>query len=141
MTCAEVITRITRGCASISRPQGDLPTYPYSRRSVRVVWSHRYRTSRAVNEDLRSFLIGKGALAGETLWDEMYRSNRHSRDGISILAISAIDNALWDLRGRVYKVPVYRLLGGPTRNSIEAYASCLGFSLEPEAVRTRCLQP
>ena len=36
-------------------------------------------------------------------------------------------------------MPVYRLLGGPTRSSVEMYASCLGFSLEPEAVRTRAL--
>jgi L-rhamnonate dehydratase len=92
-----------------------------------------------VREDLRSFLLGKDALAGEALWDEMYRSNRHSRAGFFIMAISAVDNALWDLRGRYYGVPVYRLLGGPTRESVEVYASCLGFSLEPEAVRTRCL--
>jgi L-rhamnonate dehydratase len=90
-------------------------------------------------EDLRSFVIGKDALAGEALWDEMYRSNRHSRSGIFLMAISAIDNALWDLRGRYYGVPVYRLLGGPTRDSVEVYASCLGFSLEPDAVRKRCL--
>ena len=92
-----------------------------------------------VSEELRSFVIGKDALAGEALWDKMYRSNRHSRDGIFMMAISAVDNALWDLRGRYYGVPVYRLLGGPTRDSVEAYASCLGFSLQPEAVRRRCL--
>jgi len=92
-----------------------------------------------VNEDLRSFLLGKDALAGETLWDQMYRSNRHSRDGFFMMAISALDNTLWDIRGKYYNVPVYRLLGGPTRNSVEMYASCLGFSLEPEAVRTRAL--
>lgn len=90
-------------------------------------------------EDLRSFVIGKDALAGEALWDEMYRSNRHSRAGIFLMAISAIDNTLWDLRGRYYGVPVYRLLGGPSRDSVEVYASCLGFSLEPDAVRKRCL--
>lgn len=92
-----------------------------------------------VQEDLRPFLIGKDALAGEALWDQMYRSNRHSRAGFFLMAISAVDNTLWDLRGRYYGVPVYRLLGGPTRESVEVYASCLGFSLEPEAVRTRCL--
>ena len=92
-----------------------------------------------VAEELRSFVIGKDALAGEALWDKMYRSNRHSRDGIFMMAISAVDNALWDLRGRYYGVPVYRLLGGPTRDSVEVYASCLGFSLQPEAVRRRCL--
>lgn len=93
-----------------------------------------------VNEELRPFLLGKDALAGEALWDEMYRSNRHSRGGLFLMAISAVDNTLWDLRGRFYGVPVYRLLGGPTRESIEVYASCLGFSLEPDAVRKRCLE-
>ena len=92
-----------------------------------------------VNEDLRPFLLGKDALAGEKLWDEMYRSNRHSRDGFFMMAISAVDNTLWDIRGRFFNAPVYRLLGGPTRTSVEMYASCLGFSLEPEAVRTRAL--
>jgi len=92
-----------------------------------------------VREDLRPFLMGKDGLAGEALWDQMYRSNRHSRAGFFIMAISAVDNALWDLRGRYYGVPVYRLLGGPTRDSVEMYASCLGFSLEPEAVRSRSL--
>jgi L-alanine-DL-glutamate epimerase-like enolase superfamily enzyme len=92
-----------------------------------------------IAEELKPFLIGKDPLAGEKLWDQMYRSNRHSRAGIFLMAISAIDNTLWDLRGRHYGVPVYRLLGGPTRGSVEVYASCLGFSLEPEAVKKRCL--
>jgi L-rhamnonate dehydratase len=92
-----------------------------------------------VNEDLSPFLLGKDALAGERLWDQMYRSNRHSRDGLFMMAISAVDNTLWDVRGKYYNVPVYRLLGGPTRSSVEMYASCLGFSLEPAAVRTRAL--
>lgn len=92
-----------------------------------------------VHEDLRPFLMGKDALATELLWDEMYRSNRHSRDGFFMMAISAVDNTLWDLKGRFFGVPVYRLLGGPTRKSVEVYASCLGFSLQPEAVRKRAL--
>src|SRR5262249_27717526 len=84
-----------------------------------------------VSEQLRPFLIGKDALAIEKLWDQMYRSNRHSRRGHFLMAISAVDNTLWDLRGRYFKTPVYRLLGGPTRSSVEAYASCLGYSVEP----------
>lgn len=90
-----------------------------------------------VDQQLRPFLMGKNPLAGETVWDEMHRSNRHSRRGIFMMAISAVDNTLWDLRGRYFNAPVYRLLGGPTRSRVEAYASCLGYSLEPEAVRTR----
>jgi L-rhamnonate dehydratase len=92
-----------------------------------------------VQTELKPFLLGKDALAGEALWDQMYRSNRHSRDGLFMMAISAVDNTLWDIRGRYYNVPVYRLLGGPTRSSVEMYASCLGFSLEPAAVRSRAL--
>jgi L-alanine-DL-glutamate epimerase-like enolase superfamily enzyme len=93
-----------------------------------------------VLEQLRGFLLGKDPLAGETLWDQMYRSNRHSRSGTFMMAISAVDNALWDLRGRFFNAPVYRLLGGPTRGSVEVYASCLGYSLEPEAMHKRAQQ-
>jgi L-rhamnonate dehydratase len=93
-----------------------------------------------VQMELRPFLIGKDALAGEALWDQMYRSDRQSRDGLFMMGISAVDNTLWDIRGKYYGVPVYRLLGGPTRSSVEMYCSNLGFSLEPEAVRARALQ-
>lgn len=93
-----------------------------------------------VDQQLRPFLMGKDALAQEKLWDQLYRSNRHARRGHFLMAISAVDNTLWDLRGRYFKTPVYRLLGGPTRASVEAYASCLGYSLEPEKARARALQ-
>ncbi|MEZ5403349.1 MAG: enolase C-terminal domain-like protein [Bryobacteraceae bacterium] len=90
-----------------------------------------------VDRQLAGFLKGKNGLAVETLWDQMYRSNRHSRSSHFMIGISAVDNALWDLRGRYYKTPVYRLLGGPTRRKVEAYGSCLGYSAEPAAVRMR----
>ncbi len=95
-----------------------------------------------VDQQLRGFLKGKDALAIETLWDQMYRVNRHSRGGHFMMAISAVDNALWDLRGRVFDAPVYRLLGGPTRTKVAAYGSCLGYSLEPQrlAARTKALK-
>jgi L-rhamnonate dehydratase len=93
-----------------------------------------------VDADLRPFLMGKDGLAGEKLWDQMYRSNRHSRRGYFLMAISAVDNALWDLRGRYFQTPVYRLLGGPTRQSVEAYASCLGYSLELDKAAARAAQ-
>ena len=93
-----------------------------------------------VDEQLRAFLIGKDALAQEKLWDQLYRSNRHARRGAYLMAISAVDNTLWDLRGRYFKTPVYRLLGGPTRATVEAYASCLGYSLELDKAGPRALQ-
>jgi L-alanine-DL-glutamate epimerase-like enolase superfamily enzyme len=94
----------------------------------------------AVLGPLRGFLLGKDPLAVEALWDRMHRSNRHSRAGHFMMAISAVDNALWDLRGRYFNAPVYRLLGGPTRPAVEAYASCLGFSVEPESIGRRARQ-
>jgi L-rhamnonate dehydratase len=96
--------------------------------------------ARVVYDDLRPFLIGKDALSGEALWDQMYRSNRHSRDGFFMMAISAVDNTLWDIRGKALGVPVWRLLGGPTREKVEFYASALGSSLQLDAVRKRCLE-
>jgi len=93
-----------------------------------------------VDQQLRPFLMGKDALAQEKLWDQLYRSNRHARRGHYLMAISAVDNTLWDLRGRYFKTPVYRLLGGPTRSSVEAYASCLGYSLEPDRAQKRAAQ-
>jgi len=105
-------------------------------------WYGPIDTEAAVVADrqLRGFLKGKDALASEALWDQMHRFNRHSSRGHFMMAISAVDNALWDLRGRYFGVPVYRLLGGPTRESVTAYGSCLGFSLEPDKVRARSAQ-
>jgi L-alanine-DL-glutamate epimerase-like enolase superfamily enzyme len=80
--------------------------------------------------DLRPFLVGRDALAVEELWDRMHRQNRHGRAGHFMMATSAADNVLWDVRGRLLGVPVFRLLGGG-RGRVQVYASCLGFSLEP----------
>jgi len=93
-----------------------------------------------IETQLKSFVLGKDAMAGETLWDQMYRWNRHARSSHPMMAISAIDNCLWDLRGRVFNTPVYRLLGGPTRASVEAYGSCLGFSIEPVAAAKKAAE-
>lgn len=82
---------------------------------------------------LRPFLIGRDPLATELLWDQMQRMDRHGRSGMFMTAVSAIDCALWDLKGKAWNVPVYRLLGGPTRPTVPAYASMLGFSVEPAA--------
>ncbi|MHC4168339.1 MAG: enolase C-terminal domain-like protein [Planctomycetota bacterium] len=81
-------------------------------------------------------LIGQDPLAGEAYWDKMFRASRHSRGSHYIMALSAVDNVLWDLRGRLFGLPVYRLLGG-SRKKVRAYASCLGFSQEPSALQAK----
>ncbi len=90
-----------------------------------------------IQTQMTHYLIGQNPLAIERIWDTLYRASVHGRKGIEMMAISAIDCALWDLKGKWADVPVYVLLGGPTRESVPAYASMLGYSLEPERVAER----
>jgi len=90
-----------------------------------------------IDRDLRPLLLGSDALAHEVVWDVLYRASVHGRKGLTMMAISAVDCALWDLKGRVLGQPVYRLLGGPSRTEIPAYASMLGYSIEPERAAAR----
>jgi len=82
---------------------------------------------------LRPFLLGRDPLATELLYDQMIRLNRHGRSGLFMTGVSPVDCALWDLKGKAWDKPVYRLLGGPTRAAVPAYASMLGYPVEPEA--------
>jgi len=66
----------------------------------------------------------------------MSRFERHSRAGAMLMAISAVDNALWDLKGKILGQPVYKLLGGG-RSKLPVYISMLGFSIEPERAAER----
>lgn len=93
-------------------------------------------TARIVNQ-FKPLLLGQDSLAGELLWDAMYRAMPSARSGAGMLAISAIDNALWDVKGQCLGQPIYRVLGGPTRRAVEIYASGLGYSLDPARVRER----
>lgn len=90
-----------------------------------------------IDTQLRDILVGSDPTAIELLWDQMYRMGIHGRKGETIMAISVVDCGLWDLKGKWLGQPVYRLLGGPTRDEIPAYASALGYSIQPEDVSRR----
>jgi L-rhamnonate dehydratase len=92
-----------------------------------------------IDRSLKRHLIGQDPLAQEALWDRIFRADRHSRGSHYLIGLSALDNALWDLRGRLFGLPVYRLLGG-SRKAVQAYASCLGLSQEPVALQSRARQ-
>jgi len=94
-------------------------------------------TAVIILKKLAPHLAGQDPLAYERIWDVLYRQDRHARKGYEMMAISAVDCALWDLRGKILNLPIYRLLGGPTRDSVECYASMLGHSLDPGLVRER----
>jgi len=88
-----------------------------------------------IAKNLAPVIKGRDAMAYEALWDAMKLSDRHSRAGLYMMAISAVDIALWDLRGKHLGRPVYELLGGPTRATVPIYGSMLGFDTAPEAAR------
>jgi L-rhamnonate dehydratase len=90
-----------------------------------------------IDVNLRPHLLGLDPLAHELAWDILYRASVHGRKGVNMMAISAVDCALWDLKGRYFNAPVYRLLGGPTRDEIPAYASALGYSVDPDRAAER----
>ena len=90
-----------------------------------------------LRREMRDFLLGRDPLAIEKIWDLLLRRNRHARAGYYMMAMSALDCALWDLKGKVLGQPVYRLLGGPVQGPVNAYASMLGFSLESDALARR----
>ncbi len=69
-----------------------------------------------VATQLRPILTGQDPLATEYLWDVMHRLLVHGRQGEAMFAISVVDCALWDLKGKWLGQPVWRILGGPTRD-------------------------
>ncbi|HEX3862294.1 MAG TPA: mandelate racemase/muconate lactonizing enzyme family protein [Stellaceae bacterium] len=82
------------------------------------------RLTAPIIEFYKSLLIGEDALATEAIWQTLYNRLRdHGQKGLAIEALSAVDIALWDLKGRHLGLPVHRLLGGPLRSRVEPYAT------------------
>jgi L-alanine-DL-glutamate epimerase-like enolase superfamily enzyme len=80
-------------------------------------------TATCIEKDLKPLLLGEDPLMIEALWQKMFvRTRQYGRRGIVMNAISGIDIALWDIAGKVAKLPVYKLLGA-CRDRVEAYAS------------------
>jgi L-alanine-DL-glutamate epimerase-like enolase superfamily enzyme len=80
-------------------------------------------TATVIEKDLAPLLIGEDPLLMEYLWQKMFaRTRQYGRRGLVMQAISGIDIALWDIAGKIAKLPVYRLLGA-ARDRVEAYAS------------------
>jgi L-rhamnonate dehydratase len=77
-----------------------------------------------VEHHFRHLLLGQDPFDVERLWDQLFRSSLpYGRKGLPIMAISAIDIALWDIVGTATGQPVWRLLGGATKASIPVYAT------------------
>jgi len=81
---------------------------------------------KAIDEYLAPLVIGEDPFDYAYLWEKMYRRTcAWGRKGVGMSAISAIDIALWDLMGKVVEQPVFKLLGGRTKDKIPCYYSKL----------------
>jgi D-galactarolactone cycloisomerase len=94
-----------------------------------VGWGESYgpaRINAAIVRVMAPILIGQDALRSEWIWQEIYaRFRDHGQKGSIIQALSGIDIALWDLKGKFFGQPVHRLMGGPLRTEVNAYATGL----------------
>ena len=80
------------------------------------------RSGIAAVQEIADYLIGKDPLRIEHHWQHVYRSAFFRGGAILMSALSGVDQALWDIAGKHFNVPVYQLMGGATRDRIRVYA-------------------
>src|SRR5262245_45866977 len=86
-----------------------------------IVEGHAYTVEAAVRE-MEDILIGRNPERIEDIWQVLYRSRFYRGGPIMMSAIAGVDQALWDIKGQRYGVPVYQLLGGAVRDKVRVYA-------------------
>jgi D-galactarolactone cycloisomerase len=88
-------------------------------------------------EYFEPFILGADPLQVEAIWQTMYRrSLDYARRGVLLASLSAIDIALWDLRGKMLQQPVSVLLGGRRRERVKVYATGMYFSKDDDLPQT-----
>ena len=116
--------------------------WTYSRRTICLVkvtsddgtygWGEGYGPAGVVKagvESLKPLVMGRDPLATSAIWQAMYlRTLDYARSGALTAAISAIDVALWDLKGKLLGQPVHVLLGGKRRDTVSVYATGMYFT-------------
>ena len=116
--------------------------WEYSNRKICIVkiicddgivgWGEAYGPAPVVKESInyiKQNIIGMNPLESDVIWSTLFRRvHDYGRSGVFVSAISAIDIALWDIKGKYHKLPVSTLLGGSYREKIRPYATGLYFS-------------
>ena len=116
--------------------------WEYSNRKICIVkiicdngivgWGEAYGPATVVKESvnyIKQNIIGMNPLDSDIIWSTLFRRvYDYGRSGVFVSAISAIDIALWDIKGKYHKLPVSTLLGGSYREKIRPYATGLYFS-------------
>jgi galactonate dehydratase len=89
----------------------------------------RARAVQAAVSHLAEYLVGRDPVAIEAHWQVMRKSGFYRDGSILSSALAAVDEALWDIAGKLHGVPVHELLGGPVRDRVRAYAWIAGDDL------------
>ena len=79
------------------------------------------RTVQAAVAEMSDYLIGADPMQIEDIWNTLYRAAFYRGGPVLMSAIAGIDQALWDIKGKTYGVPVYELIGGLCRKKIRTY--------------------
>jgi galactonate dehydratase len=98
-------------------------------------------------EVLKEFLVGKDPFSVEALWNTLHKQTFWYAGVIGLTALSAVEQALWDIKGKALGVPVYELLGGRLRDRVRTYANAWAFQAgvyhygdSPEQIAERAVQ-
>lgn len=93
------------------------------------------RVSKPLVESLYELIDGENPTRIEHLWQKIYRAHRNIRGGAFMVhTLAGIDMALWDIAGKLWNVPIYRLLGGPTRDRIRVYHTPQAVKVPPHGI-------
>jgi L-alanine-DL-glutamate epimerase-like enolase superfamily enzyme len=91
-------------------------------------------------EHFKPLLVGQDPFRIERIWQILFRGGFFPADKVACSALSAIDIALWDIKGQALGVPVYELLGGRVRDRVVCYPHNVGHGMEVEPLVGSCLQ-
>src|SRR4029077_6346927 len=83
-----------------------------------------------LTEHVIPLLIGRDARRIEDTWQYLYKGAYWRRGPVTMAAVSAVDTALWDIKGKSLNVPVYQLLGGASRDAVMVYGHANGKDIE-----------
>ncbi|MCI9331250.1 MAG: mandelate racemase/muconate lactonizing enzyme family protein [Oscillibacter sp.] len=96
---------------------------------IGVAYGNAQQAGFGMGADFAKCILGMDPLNSEAIWDKLHRMTfwGMGNGGVIMAGISGIDIALWDIKGKVFNAPVYKLLGGKTNAKLRAYASQLQF--------------
>lgn len=96
---------------------------------VGMAYGRGYRAGFGIIQDFGEFIIGEDPMNSEKIWEKLYRKTFWGMGGGTVISagMSAVDIALWDIKGKALNTPIYQLLGGKTNEKLRVYASQLQF--------------